>query len=90
MVFSDLFFLFVFLPAFLLCYLLATWVDRQWLSSEGMRSNKAKNLILTCFMGRKMPWIINSCVYVYSNSCQLAGLSSGGSAGQALQEQCFH
>ena len=49
MVFSDLFFLFVFLPAFLLCYLLATWIDRQWLSSEGMRSNRAKNLILVCF-----------------------------------------
>ena len=49
MVFSDLFFLFVFLPAFLLCYLLATWIDRQWLSSEGMRSNCAKNLILVCF-----------------------------------------
>ena len=49
MVFSDLFFLFVFLPAFLLCYLLATWIDRQWLSSESLRSNKAKNLILVCF-----------------------------------------
>ena len=49
MVFSDLFFLFVFLPAFLLCYLLATWIDRQWLSSEGLRSNKAKNWILVCF-----------------------------------------
>ena len=49
MVFSDLFFLFVFLPAFLLCYLVATWIDRQWLSTEGMRSNRAKNLILVCF-----------------------------------------
>lgn len=49
MVFSDLFFLFVFLPSFLLCYLLATWVDRQWLSEEGQHSNKAKNLILVCF-----------------------------------------
>lgn len=29
MVFSDLFFLFVFLPAFALCYLLAAWVDRR-------------------------------------------------------------
>ena len=49
MVFSDLFFLFVFLPAFMLCYLLATWVDRQLLSSEGLQSNKAKNWILVCF-----------------------------------------
>ena len=30
MVFSDLYFLFVFLPAFLLCYLLATGIDRLW------------------------------------------------------------
>ena len=29
MVFSDLFFLFVFLPAFALSYLLATWLDRR-------------------------------------------------------------
>jgi alginate O-acetyltransferase complex protein AlgI len=29
MVFSDLFFLFVFLPVFALCYLLATWIDRK-------------------------------------------------------------
>lgn len=49
MVFSDLFFLFVFLPAFLLCYLLATWVDRRYLSADGARCNKAKNLILVCF-----------------------------------------
>lgn len=49
MVFSDLFFLFVFLPVFMLCYLLATWVDRQLLSSESLQSNKAKNWILVCF-----------------------------------------
>ena len=29
MVFSDLFFLFVFLPTFALSYLTATWIDRQ-------------------------------------------------------------
>ena len=29
MVFSDLFFLFVFLPVFALCYLLSTWIDRR-------------------------------------------------------------
>ncbi len=49
MVFSDLFFLFVFLPAFLLCYLVATWVDRKCLSDEATHSNRAKNLILVCF-----------------------------------------
>lgn len=49
MVFSDLFFLFVFLPAFLLSYLTAMWVDRQWLSTTERKSNQAKNLILVCF-----------------------------------------
>ena len=49
MVFSDLFFLFVFLPAFLLSYLAATWIDRRWLSDEGIRSNRAKNWVLVCF-----------------------------------------
>lgn len=49
MVFSDLFFLFVFLPAFLLCYLLATWADRKWTPTETARNNQAKNLVLVCF-----------------------------------------
>jgi len=51
MVFSDLFFLFVFLPAFLLCYLIATWADRKWLSdeSESTHSNRSKNIVLVCF-----------------------------------------
>lgn len=30
MVFSDLFFIFVFLPAFALLYLLAAWIDKTW------------------------------------------------------------
>ena len=49
MVFSDLFFLFVFLPAFLLSYLVATWVDRRFRSAELIKSNRAKNLVLVCF-----------------------------------------
>lgn len=49
MVFSDLFFLFVFLPAFLLCYLLATWIDRKWQPTQENRTNQAKNLTLVCF-----------------------------------------
>ena len=63
MVFSDLFFLFVFLPAFMLCYLLATWVDRTLLSSEGLRSNKAKNWILVCFSLIFYAW--GETVYVF-------------------------
>ena len=38
MVFSDLFFLFVFLPAFFACYMLAAYVDRKWLSSHKLRN----------------------------------------------------
>ena len=49
MVFSDLFFLFVFLPAFLLSYLVATWVDRRFRPAELIKSNRAKNLVLVCF-----------------------------------------
>ena len=49
MVFSDLFFLFVFLPTFLLCYLLGVWVDRQCLPIEGAKCNRAKNWVLVCF-----------------------------------------
>lgn len=40
MVFSDLFFLFVFLPVFALCYLLAAWIDRRnALPSFGWRNS---------------------------------------------------
>jgi alginate O-acetyltransferase complex protein AlgI len=46
MVFSDLFFLFVFLPAFLLCYLLATWIDGQRSISNGLT---ARNAVLVVF-----------------------------------------
>ena len=48
MVFSDLFFLFVFIPAFILCYLLGTWIDRG--VSRG-RSNSfvARNSTLVLF-----------------------------------------
>ena len=49
MVFSDLFFLFVFLPTFLLCYLLGVWVDRQCLPTESAKCNRAKNWVLVCF-----------------------------------------
>ena len=50
MVFSDLFFLFVFIPAFALCYLIGTWIDKQ--QSQGLattRSHRYKNLALVLF-----------------------------------------
>ena len=49
MVFSDLFFLFVFLPAFALSYLAAHWID-QLLSSEDARPNRiVENVVLVVF-----------------------------------------
>lgn len=45
MVFSDLFFLFAFLPSFFLCYMLATWADKRWLDS----SPKLRNISLVFF-----------------------------------------
>lgn len=48
MVFSDLFFLFVFLPVFALCYLIASWFDRRK-SSPGEHCNTLKNVMLVAF-----------------------------------------
>ena len=49
MVFSDLFFLFVFLPAFALCYLAATWFDRQLSAGSLQRSHTLQNTVLVLF-----------------------------------------
>lgn len=49
MVFSDLFFLFVFLPLFLLCYLGAAAIDRATSPSVGRKANLARNLTLVVF-----------------------------------------
>ncbi|MGM9869865.1 MAG: MBOAT family O-acyltransferase [Sodaliphilus sp.] len=48
MVFSDLFFLFVFLPAVMIFYLLASLIDRH-IKSENGRCNIAKNMVLVIF-----------------------------------------
>lgn len=49
MVFSDLFFLFVFLPAFALIYMLAGLVDKKLSTNKLAPFNKCKNLSLVCF-----------------------------------------
>ena len=50
MVFSDLFFLFTFLPAFALCYVLGAQIDRRWAPAEGGDSRlQARNLVLVAF-----------------------------------------
>ena len=49
MVFSDLFFLFAFLPACALCYLLATIIDKNLFSREEKKSVAARNFTLVVF-----------------------------------------
>ena len=50
MVFSNLFFLFAFLPAFAICYLLAAWIDKaRTTNRQPKRIHAAKNLVLVCF-----------------------------------------
>lgn len=49
MVFSDLFFLFVFIPAFMLLYMAAAFADRNSVGVFGKGQNKVKNFVLVCF-----------------------------------------
>lgn len=51
MVFSDLFFLYSFIPAFVVCYLIGAIVDRYLLSShdDAQQTNTAKNGMLVIF-----------------------------------------
>lgn len=49
MVFSDLFFIFVFLPLFLICYFLGYFVDRKWLSTPGRNVMTTRNSVLVVF-----------------------------------------
>ena len=49
MVFSDLFFLFVFIPAFALCYMLAWYVDKKFLSNTLRQVNTCKNWTLVIY-----------------------------------------
>ena len=50
MVFSDLFFLFVFIPAFAICYLVGAWIDKlQCRKSETKHIPRFKNFVLVLF-----------------------------------------
>lgn len=49
MVFSDLFFLFVFIPAFVIVYLLAAAIDRTFAAGADRQVNVAKNAVLVIF-----------------------------------------
>lgn len=65
MVFSDLFFLFAFIPAFAICYLLANLIDKRLLrmSAEGKPRFKARNLTLVIFSLLFYAW--GEAVYVF-------------------------
>ena len=49
MVFSDLFFLFIFIPAFAVCYLLSSWIDKKMLDNSLRQVNTCKNWTLVAF-----------------------------------------
>ena len=49
MVFSDLFFLFVFIPAFALCYMLGGLLDRWLARRQAMKNHHVKNAMLVVF-----------------------------------------
>lgn len=49
MVFSDLFFIFVFLPLFMACYFLGYLIDRRWLSAAGQNTMTVRNAVLVVF-----------------------------------------
>ena len=93
MVFSDLFFLFAFLPAFALCYLLGTFIDRS-LARRRLSdvptagSNTAKNAVLILFSLIFYAW--GEPVYVLLMLFSvllnyLAGLAIDGSEGRRRQ-----
>lgn len=49
MVFSDLFFLFVFIPLFALCYMIGQWIDNRTVKSLSHQNNSVKNMVLVVF-----------------------------------------
>ena len=50
MVFSDLFFLYTFIPAFIICYIAGTLIDKYILGTgDGSQCNTAKNTMLVVF-----------------------------------------
>lgn len=91
MVFSDLFFLFIFIPAFMLCYLLAAFVDNRLLSTETERSNNARNSMLVIFSLVFYAWgepvyvfLMLACVFINYLSGLVINSCEGGKRRVAL------
>ena len=81
MVFSDLFFLFVFLPSVALCYLLAAWLDKHLFSTSLHKSFTARNAVLVLFSLIFYAWgepvyvlLMLACVFLTYLSGRIIGI----------------
>ncbi len=81
MVFSDLFFLFVFLPLVALCYLLAAWLDKHLFSTSLHKSFTARNAVLVLFSLIFYAWgepvyvlLMLACVFLTYLSGRIIGI----------------
>lgn len=81
MVFSDLFFLFVFIPLFALLYIIAGWIDKKISGSDYAPCNTLKNVVLVIFSLLFYAWgepvyvfLMLICVFIN----YIAGLAIGG------------
>lgn len=84
MVFSDLFFLYVFLPAFALLYLLGTWADKS-LSGEQSTTCHVRNAVLVVFSLIFYAW--GEPIYVF---LMLASVVVNFFVGKAIDHQERH
>ena len=85
MVFSDLFFIFVFLPVFLLCYMSAWLIDKKWLGTEEQPATGARNAVLVTFSLIFYAW--GEPVYVF---LMLGSVVVNYLAGRIIDSQEIH
>ena len=85
MVFSDLFFIFVFLPVFLLCYMSAWLIDKKWLGTEEQPATGARNAVLVTFSLIFYAW--GEPVYVF---LMLSSVVVNYLAGRIIDSQEIH
>lgn len=91
MVFSDLFFLFVFIPLFALCYLIGYWLDNRNVQGVAKQSNAYKNMMLVIFSLVFYAWgepiyvfLMLICVYINYLSGLWIARSEGGKRRMSL------
>ncbi len=82
MVFSDLFFIFVFLPAFILCYVVGRLFDK-WLGKDGCATHTTRNIVLVFFSLIFYAWgepiyVFLMLISVWLNYLFGKGIASGG------------